>query len=349
MNTDSLGANACPCCLTSETLRPAPGYTHCSRCGHRWRLPHEESTTSYYQALTARNNPQAPWFKQKTADRIAALSLLLEDGGIKRILEVGCAEGELGAAIKARFGVAYDGVELSQDRKLAERKLDRVFSIPADQVISPLYQLIASFHVLEHIAQPEQELAAWSRLLAADGQLLVEVPNEAGHPLLADDRNPEHLHQFTPASLTLLLARCGFACHGLSVGHYESPVYPDSIRVVARPQPSPAQQRNQLLQRFRDRIGGPFIVYGIGGDFLNYLAPLADSLDIHALLDSSPDKWGQQFGRHLVRAYDPGEHGKLPVLICSIRFGADIRQSLLALGITENRIIGLESIYECHS
>lgn len=345
MSATPLPAGACPCCCAAAALLPGLAYTGCVRCGHRWRLPAEEVGAGYYETLVARNDLQTPWFWRKIADRVAALSSLLEAGG-QRVLEVGCAEGELGGAVKARFAVVYDGVELSQDRELAAQKLDQVFHTPASQVDSAPYQLIVSFHVLEHIAQPAQELAAWSRLLAAGGQLLIEVPNQAGHPLLTEDRNPEHLHQFTPASLAVLLARCGFTCHELSVGHYESPVYPDSIRVVARPLLPAGRQQSLLLQRFRDRIGGPFIVYGIGGDYLNYLAPLAESLEIRALLDSSPDKWGQRYGQHVVGAYDPEAHGELPVVICSIRFGAEIRQHLLALGIAPQRIIGLESIYE---
>ncbi|MFK0093300.1 class I SAM-dependent methyltransferase [Pseudomonas sp. NPDC090592] len=299
----------------------------------------------YYETLVARNDLSTPWFKRKIRERVAALAGLLKTGQ-ERVLEVGCAEGELGREIKARFAVTYDGVELSQDGALARHKLDQVFHTPAGQVEAAPYQLIVSFHVLEHIARPEQELAAWARLLSADGRVLIEVPNQAGHPLLASDRNAEHLHQFTPASLNLLLARCGFACDELSVGHYESPVYSDSLRLVARLQPTVEQREQLLLQRFRERTGGPFLVYGIGGDYLNYLAPLAGALDIRGLLDSSQAKWGQRFGSHVVAGYDAQTHAELPIVICSIRFAADIRQHLLDLGIEPQRIIGLDSIYE---
>lgn len=339
-------AITCPCCATSaEKPQASPAYTGCSRCGHRWRMPQEAVSGRYYETLAERNDPHAPWFKRKIADRVAALSSLLTPQ-TRRVLEIGCAEGVLGGETKLRFPVVYDGVELSQDRELALTKLDQVFPTPADQVESSPYDLIVSFHVLEHIANPAQELQAWSRLLAPGGQLLMEVPNRAGHPLLDNDHNPEHLHQFTPASLTILLASQGFTCHQLSLGHYESPVYPDSIRVVAQPQPQASDQRTQLLQRFHERLGGPFIAYGIGGDFLNYVEPLAEALDIQALLDSSSDKWGQQFGRHVVTAYTPELHGELPILICSIKFSAGIRQHLLSLGIAPERITNLETIYE---
>lgn len=337
---------ACPCCAAPAATPPAsPAYAVCQRCGHRWRSPAAQAGGDYYASLVQRNDPQAPWFQRKTADRAAALAGLITPQ-VQRILEVGCAEGELGQAAKATHTVVYDGVELSQDREHARQKLNRVFATPVSQVESAPYDLIASFHVLEHIAEPGPELQAWRRLLAPDGQVLIEVPHGAGHPLLASDCNPEHLHQFTPASLTMLLASQGLTCHQLSLGHYESPVYSDSIRALARVQPSAAEQRALLLQRFHQRIGSPFVAYGIGGDFQNYVRPLADALPIQALADTSPSQWGQQVAGHTVTAYNPERHGAYPLLICSIRFGAAIRQHLLGLGLAPERLIGLEEIYE---
>lgn len=308
-------------------------------------MPLDVCDARYYEALVARNDLQTPWFKRKVSDRVVALSALLTPQ-VARVLEVGCAEGALGGEIKARFPIVYDGLELSQDRELARESLDQVFQTYASQVESSPYDLIVSFHVLEHIADPAQELRTWFRLLAPGGKLLIEVPHQAGHPLLESDRNPEHLHQFTPASLTVLLASCGFTCHELSLGHYESPVYPDSIRIIAQYQLLSSERRAQLVQRFRERLGGPFIAYAIGGDFLNYVAPLADALEIRALVDSAPTKWGQQIGNHTVTGYDAAAHGELPILVCSIKFGAGIRQQLLVAGIASDRIIGLETVYE---
>lgn len=338
--------SACPCCASpAEDSANTPAYTQCRQCGHRWRVPVKPTERQYYETLVARNDPHTPWFKRKIAERTAALIPLLIPR-VRRILEVGCAEGELGRAIKAHSPLVYDGVELSKDAELARTKLDQVFRTPVDQLDSAPYELIVSFHVLEHIADPGQELQAWAARLAPEGTLLIEVPNQAGHPLLANDLNPEHLHQFSPASLAVLLASQGFSIQTLSLRHYESPVYPDSIRVLAQRQFQAERQQADLLQRFRARLPGPCIAYGIGGDFLNYVAPVAEYLEIQALVDSAPGKRGLQFGRYQVEAYDPEHHGAVPILICSIKFGANIRQQLLSMGVAPELIIGLEEIYE---
>ena len=49
---------------------------------------------------------------------------------------------------------------------------------------------------------------------------------------------------------------------------------------------------------------------------------------------------------HTVTGYDPRRHGALPLLICSLRFGAAIQQHLLGLGLPSERLIGLEEIYD---
>jgi SAM-dependent methyltransferase len=299
-----------------------------------------------YESLADRNDVETPWFKRKMDSRQALVQPLAGHLPGARILEVGCAEGELGRRVKAQLPVRYDGIELSRDAERAQQVLDQVFQAPAAGIAAPAYDLIVSFHVLEHIAAPGAELAAWSQLLAENGRLIIEVPNRAGHPLLDTDQNPEHLHQFTPASLALLLTAQGFACESITVGHYESPVYPDSIRAVAVRNLSATQRRNRLIARFRERLGGPFVVYGIGGDFKNYVEPLLDDLEIKALLDTAPDKWGRRIGNFTVAAYDAGQHGERPILISSIKFGLNIKRHLLAQGISPTRLVGLEEIYE---
>lgn len=340
--TDAL----CPCCASpAPQAAVTPGdYRSCPCCGHRWRQA-GRIDAAHYQSLSARNDADTPWFKRKMGSRQALIQPLVGEIGAQRILEVGCAEGELGRRIKAGLTLRYDGIELSRDAVQAGQVLDQVFTTPAAGIPPASYDLIASFHVLEHIADVGAELASWTNLLSENGLIIVEVPNRAGHPWLESDLNPEHLHQFTPVSLSLLLARHGWDCTSLSTGHYESPVYPDSIRAIARLAKPTGWGRQKLIERFRLVTGGPFFVYGIGGDFKNYIEPLLDDLDVRALLDSAPDKWGQSIGQHAIGGYDAERHAALPIVISSIKFGRNIKTQLLAQGIAAQRLIGLEEIY----
>lgn len=338
-------ATNCPCCAAFTQVRMPADYQSCPSCTHRWRTNTVVEEPGYYQAQRSRNDTAAPWFKHKLAERSAALEGLITSE-VKRVLEIGCAEGLLGARIKATRPICYDGIELSQDATVAAGCLDHIFTVPAAQLNVPTYDLIVSFHVLEHIADVTAEIHSWLRLLSSEGRVLVEIPNRAGHPLLEEDANREHLHQFGVASIACLLERCGLDIEQITRGHCESPVYPDSLRIIARRNLTALERREQLLTRFTERLCGPFAIYGIGGDFENYILPLLEDLPVLALLDSSPAKQGRVIAGRQIEAYVGGTHGGIPLLVSSIRFGADIRQHLCDQGIPEHLIIGLEEIYD---
>lgn len=321
------------------------GWQTCPACNHRWRINAPATENSYYQSQLSRNDTDAPWFERKLLERTAALQTFIANGA-RRVLEIGCAEGLLGASLKSRHEIRCDGIELSRDAAAAARHLDHIFTTPAAEVNSLPYDLIASFHVLEHIQDIAAEVHSWLRLLAYQGSLLIEVPHHAGHPLLLHDTNREHLHQFSIASIACLLERCGLDIVSITRGHHESPVYPDSLRVSARHTVTPAKRTERLCACFVERLGGPFAIYGIGGDFENYILPLLKDLPVVALLDSSPEKQGCEVAGRRIEAYAIEAHGGIPLLVSSIRFGAEIRRHLGKLGIPEHLIVGLEEIYD---
>jgi SAM-dependent methyltransferase len=336
---------ACPCCGGSSG-EPAGAWVRCHGCGHRWRLL-DTAPAAHYQQMIARNDTTSDAFQRKLADRLdTLLPLLPETDQDCRVLEVGCAEGHLGAALKAVRPMTYDGIEISRDADAAAARIDSVFRHPAAELIVPAYNMLLSFHVLEHIAEPAAELLEWRRLLAPNGRMVVEVPHEGGHPLVLSDENAEHLHQFTFASLLCLLQRAGFEVDAVSGGHYESAVYADSLRVAARVRESTASRTDRLVARFKQRMGGgPFLIYGIGGDFRNYVLPVLDQLPVRELLDSSADKWGATVSGHVIGRYDAQHHAGMVVLVCSVRFKSDIVASLRALDIPDALIVTLDEVY----
>jgi SAM-dependent methyltransferase len=296
-----------------------------------------------YRTQKHRNSTSSTGHREKLSDRLRDIKPLLKPG--IRILEIGCAEGSLGQLVRGIATVTYTGIELSADAESAARVLDRVLRSPAATLANEHFDLLLSFHVLEHIEDIAGELAHWRRLLADDGRLLIEVPNQAGHRLLDMDPNLEHIHQFTPASLAALLQHSGFAVERLQTGHAESSVYSDSLRVVARPALNDAQQRTRLLQRFLARLPESFAAWGIGGDFRGYVEPLLEALPVAALIDNAAQRHGERHGALVVEAYDPQRHGSLPILVCSVRHRDEILSDLATFGISASRIVTLDDIF----
>lgn len=106
--------------------------------------------------------------------------------GRNRVLEVGCAEGRLGASLK-QAGLAAEvvGIEIVADvARIATARLDRVVcgdietmdrEVPGLEKNSFDYVLCGD--VLEHLRDPWESLRWLVSLLKRDGRLVASVPN----------------------------------------------------------------------------------------------------------------------------------------------------------------------------
>ena len=335
---------ACPCCGNPSIARDPSSRLDgaCPACDHRWQADTSAPRVDY-ASQRYRNEPASASHQRKIDDRMATLLPLLRPG--MRILEIGCAEASLGATIKRTLPVSYTGIEPSTDGRLAASVLDRV--LPTTTLLgSEQFDLLLCFHVVEHMADISAEIASWRQLMAPGATLVLEVPHRAGHPWLSQDPNPEHLHQFSAASVAALLQRSGFELRSLDASHWESALYPDSLRARARLAIDPARQRALLLERFHALLPGPFLAWGIGGDFRGHVEPLLETLPVAALIDGSRHIRGTRIGRFQVEAYDPGRHSGLPVLICSLRYRASIQSDIERLGISAGQVVGLDEIFD---
>jgi len=333
----------CPCC-SSDNITFFLKWVDCGYCSHRWKIK-EEFNDKHYQLLNNRNILWTDSFKRKNTERSQFIARFINDN-VKNILEVGCAEGFLGEILKSNFAIRYDGVEISQDGLVAEERIDHVFKGGTQQIIDEKYDVIASFHVLEHIRLISSEIKQWYRLIAEEGVVIVEVPNKSGHELLENDNNLEHIHQFSLLSLTIILDREGFDICSVMTGCFESSTYNDSLRVVARKKVTPEQKRQKLLKRFSQKLPSSFNVYGVGGDFLNYISPLMSSLSIDTLLDTSDKQWGRNINGKVVQQFNKAKHCELPILIASIRYKNEIICLLNQLGVPDHLMVTLDEIYE---
>jgi methionine biosynthesis protein MetW len=147
----------------------------------------------------------------------------------RRVLDVGCGAGALGAALRAERGIEVVGLELSPAAAARARgRLDAVVEANLDALESLPFPP-ASFDamifgdVLEHLRDPHRLLRVLRPWLADGGALVCSIPN-VGHwsvilPLLTQDRWPyadaglldrTHVHFFTLAEAEAMLRECGF-------------------------------------------------------------------------------------------------------------------------------------------
>jgi O-antigen biosynthesis protein len=115
-------------------------------------------------------------------------ALIAADG--KRILDVGCAAGELGAALKRARACEVVGIEAAaQAAAQARSKLDRVIVGDAQSPDLPLdpssFDYVILADILEHLVDPWAALASFSRYLRPDGRVVASIPNARFYAVIA--------------------------------------------------------------------------------------------------------------------------------------------------------------------
>ncbi|MGW4821768.1 methyltransferase domain-containing protein [Streptomyces sp. NPDC004227] len=152
----------------------------------------------------------------------------------RRILDVGCGTGSLGAALKTELGAWVAGVELfPQAAEIAAGRLDELIVADLDTVSDLPDDLDAALFgdVLEHLRDPARLLSVVRRHLAPQGVIICSIPNVKHWtvlaPLLVEDRwhyedqgllDRTHIHFFTRHEFDQMLTATGFepvsvACH----------------------------------------------------------------------------------------------------------------------------------------
>ena len=144
---------------------------------------------------------------------------LLIDDPDKSLLDVGCGTGDF-LKIAQQEGWRISGTELGQDAvEQATQKLgDCVLQGDISTLDLPAtsYDLITSYHVIEHLLDPVKKLKECYRLLSPEGLLFIETPNinSMGARIRGSKWShvipPEHIVYFSPNSLKYALHEAGF-------------------------------------------------------------------------------------------------------------------------------------------
>jgi 2-polyprenyl-3-methyl-5-hydroxy-6-metoxy-1,4-benzoquinol methylase len=111
----------------------------------------------------------------------------LVPSGARRVLDVGCGEGALGATLE-ELGIRVTGVE-PDDRaaRAAARRLSRVHPVGVESAWSELeggFDTVIAADVLEHLEDPLSVLVRLRDLVAERGALVISVPNASNAAVL---------------------------------------------------------------------------------------------------------------------------------------------------------------------
>ncbi len=127
----------------------------------------------------------APYFLEERPD----VQAMIDPRG-KRILDVGCAGGALGLALRRAGASEIVGIEaLPEVAAEARRKLHHVLVADAESLELPFddeaFDCIIFADVLEHARDPWAMLAAFRRYLKANGQIVASIPNFRFYAVIA--------------------------------------------------------------------------------------------------------------------------------------------------------------------
>lgn len=117
--------------------------------------------------------------KKKKERRDELLSLVPQ--GIKKVLDVGCGNGSLGAKLKER---QIEVVGIEKDRELyasAKEKLSQVFLVDVENFELPYprgyFDCIMYADIIEHLIDPLSTLKNHSKYLRDNGYVITSIPN----------------------------------------------------------------------------------------------------------------------------------------------------------------------------
>ncbi len=197
---------------------------------------------------------EAPWREKLFQDRLRSLQRHITTG---RLLEIGCATGEF-LRLAARAGFDVEGVEPEPFTSTQARTLHGLNVITGTLAEaayrSGQFDVVALFHVLEHLDSPRQIMTEVNRILRLGGIAIIETPNidTVWFRLLKSRWRqfiPDHYYFFTPQTLSRLMRETGF--HVLEVKKVGKPM---SVRLFLDRMRRLSSPLGTMLSRFARRL-----------------------------------------------------------------------------------------------
>jgi 2-polyprenyl-3-methyl-5-hydroxy-6-metoxy-1,4-benzoquinol methylase len=143
-----------------------------------------------------------------------------------RLLEIGCARGDFLSAARDTFDAS--GVEPNPELAESSSRVAPVFRDVIERTPWTGFDVVASFHVIEHVDSPRSFIRAAADRLKPGGLLVIETPNIDSLPFkLLKSRwrqfIPEHYFFFDPTTMSRLLRDHQFDVASVrNIGKYAS-------------------------------------------------------------------------------------------------------------------------------
>ena len=190
---------------------------------------------SYYDDVDADPfaEPQAI-MRERAARRVAVLRAYLRTGA--SVLEIGPGGGQVANWLRQQ-DCRYLGCEVS--RSLAERLEAQGIPVVHGEFESihlpESYDLVLSFHTIEHVPEPRAQLTKAFSVTRAGGHFIIATPNARSWehrllPRLSANFDAGHLHVLSPKSLRILAEEAGWRVESCMTSEYTS----DWLRVVTK-------------------------------------------------------------------------------------------------------------------
>ena len=191
------------------------GLRHCPTCDFRFFAPMASGSEDFYKHLQERS-----WYFADDKYEFGRAADLIGAG--ERVLEIGAGKGVFPTRLKTKeyLGLEFSpqAIAMAKERGIELRREsieDHARSHPGS------YDVVCSFQVVEHVANPRSFLEAAATCVKQGGRLMISVPADDGYLRSAVNAfmnlPPHHVSRWSDECLRQLAARLGLSLESLLV------------------------------------------------------------------------------------------------------------------------------------
>jgi SAM-dependent methyltransferase len=343
---------------------------YCPSCAYVRNVAFDPSIMVYDGTMDT-NLHHSPAFQAFSAELVKHLANRYQLGG-KRVLDVGCGQGEFLRELchtAGCSGVGYDAMYAGPEGPDTSGAVFHSGYAPRGAAL-PEFDMVTSRHWFEHVADPYEFLADLRQQVGSRTAFAyLEVP-DAGYDLSTAGWEViyPHVSYFDAYSLLRIVERAGWRVEDTGTlfgGMFRfiemSVNVGDQPRRGERQLPGPAESTRQLAairgfyqrheaerQTWRNRIrtlakqGGRPVLWGAGSRGVQFLTFADPDRRLSAVVDLNPRKWGRYLPVTAHRVDPPATLSALKpdtVIITNPSYRTEIGEHLSRLGVNAQLLV----------